>query len=194
MRPVCHRGRRDISMKILFYILCASLWVLKGNAADFDNCLLEKYKNYTQAQEEWQRNITALIVKHDPSFEGVATLYMQDQLVKIEKNLRAVEILLLSNSGKIDGQRKLNQWLDLKAQDEQAFAKKDGKYAELLLRANKSKQRAPHPDGDRLRAAMRTKIAPLPQFRNLFSTFTGEIKGLESRPCVNPDEGKTPIK
>lgn len=172
-------------MKTLFYILCASLWALKLNAASPDNCLLEKYKKYAQTQEKWQQDMTSLILKHAPALEAVANLYMQDQQVRIKKNLRAVELLLLSHSNKIDGQRKLNQWLNLTAADEQIFAAEDTRYAELLLSVSKSNLRKAHSDADQLRAVVRLKVAKSPAFTELFSHFRQDVDEIEKKICAN---------
>ena len=154
-----------------------------SNASDLNNCMLEKYKIYTKAKEQWQIESTEIIKRHSPSLSEVAELYMRDQLVLIEKNYIAVKFLLSSEPSMVSSKKKLNQWLSLSRDEEQALAKKSEQFGGLHNIEHASQKRAPHPGGDKLRLIMRAKIMTLPEFQRLLTNFNSKIKEANNRKC-----------
>lgn len=169
-------------MKNLYLVLLCSL-VFSTSIAEPSNCFLEKYHAYSDSKKQWQQDITNLIERNHVELAEVARLYRNDQLVFIEQNLLAVELLLATKPEKINTQKPLNLWLALDADDEGFLASRNEKFRALLTVKNKNKKRAPHPDGDKLRSVMRTEIMQSIEFQNLLSEFNKKTKEIDNRIC-----------
>jgi len=163
-----------------------------SNAAELDNCLVEKYSLYTKAKEKWQIESTDLIVRHSPHLKDVAELYKNEQLIRIKKNQLAVDILIGSNSEFIDVNKNLRKWLSLSSEAELSLANKSLRYKELLKSVKSSGTRAPHPDGDKLRRVVRSKIMGLPKFQLLLKNFNIEVEKVNHLQCVSNNAKMTP--
>ena len=170
-------------MKTLFLILPISLFASVSIAAEVNGCHLAKYAEYGKTQQQWQQDSTNLIQRHKPELGEVANIYMHDQLVLIEKNVLAVELLLSSTPEKLKTHEKMNRWLGLDREDEKALARQSKRFDELLIRASAARERAPHPDGDKLRSSMRTEIMLMPEFQDLLANFNKKVQEVGSTTC-----------
>ena len=146
-------------------------------------CAFGNYKNYSTAQEQWQRGLTDLIVKTNGNLKDVASMYLADQLNYIEMNLIAIEFTLRHNPSKIRTDAPINQWLDLDSDNKLAIAKISNRYAELLNLANAAKRRPSHPDGEALRMLMRNRIVKTTEYQNLLSEFNRVVANMNSNAC-----------
>lgn len=155
---------------------------------ELSDCLLSKYREYANAQKRWQIESTDLIKQYYPGLSEIADIYMQDQVLHIEKNLLAVVILLKTNQDKLNSDANLNQWLNLTKEDEQKLARESTKYNELLIISSDAMKRPPHADVDNLRSAMREEIMKLPEYQQLLSAFSKHINKLDARVCDTSKE------
>ena len=147
------------------------------------NCLLSKYEGYAKAQINWQKDLTELIKLNHTELEEVADLYLNDQLLLIQKNMMAVTILLNLSPEKLESTKPVNQWLKLEKSDDHELAKKSVSYNQILQKNKASKNRAPHTDGDKLRKIMRTEIVSSKGFTVLYSKFTDKVNAINNIVC-----------
>src|SRR5690606_15927720 len=137
-------------MKKLFLLLGILLATATNLAAEpLPECLADKYSRYSEAQESWQHSVTQLAIELAPRYEGVAQMYLADQLLRIEQARLAVHFLAHQRPKRLRTDLSLNNWLSLNDVDEQQIAAASQRYTELLERSTASHNRAPHPDGDR---------------------------------------------
>ena len=110
-------------------------------------------------------------------------MYRDDQLVRIEKNQLAVNILIASNSKLVDVNKNLRKWLSLSGEAELSLANKNLRYKYLLKSVKSSRTRTPHPDGDELRGIIRSKIMGLPEFQILLKNLNIETEKADQLQC-----------
>jgi hypothetical protein len=167
--------------KISLIPLLTLCWFTTTIAAE--NCFTQKYAQYSDAKVRWQKASTALVIERKPELASVANLYMQDQLTLIAKRRLAVELVAKLSPGRLDTAFHLDSWLYLNDKVEQALARRDARYAELLRKEAEAKARPPHPDGNALRAAMRKEIMVLPEFKALLDKLKTETDDANSIVC-----------
>jgi hypothetical protein len=150
------------------------------------DCALKQYEHYAAARERWQRSLTRLIVTTHPMYAEVAGQYMEEQLARIEMRRIAVRFVAERTPEALDTAAPLNQWIALDPSTEQRIAAGSERYAELLRRQERAGRRPPHPDGDALRAAMRDRIMPTPEYAALLARLTAAVEQAQRMPCA-PD-------
>jgi len=146
-------------------------------------CLSDKYGQYAAVQEQWQHDLTNLVLSAYPEYAEVANLFMTDQLRMIEMSRIELEFLALYEPEKLNCDAPLNQWLALNASSKEEIAKADNQFADLLQLAKQARERPPHPDGDALRKVMREKLINIPQFKALIEEFNASVARVESIAC-----------
>ena len=166
----------------LLFFFTALTASFNANALDIQ-CAIDKYKNYTSAQEKWQWALTGLTVKTNKNLKDIANLYLSDQLNYIEMNRIAVEFMLHRNPNKLRLNTTINQWLTINSDDKSAIAKSSHRYAELLNLANATKQRLSHPDGEVIRTHMRDHITKMTEYQNLLAQFNAAVTKINSKAC-----------
>ncbi|MEH6451556.1 MAG: hypothetical protein V7782_00810 [Psychromonas sp.] len=149
-----------------------------------DTCLLSKYEKYSFAKIKWQNDLTALITTIDPKMQDVANLSRDDQLAYILKNSLAVELLLKDSPSKVYTNEKVNRWLQLDNDEQENLANKNSTYNKLYNDVLTNKRREKHPDGDKLRELMKTKIMPTSEFKKLLSDFTSSVERINNIVCT----------
>jgi hypothetical protein len=164
---------------LLFILLATSTSI----AGDDSNCMLRKYRMYSQANVSMENELTQLIVQVAPRYSDVVNLYMNDQLRMVEESLLAVEYLATQEPTKLRKDKPLNYWLNLNEQDRQQIASQSKRYAELLRLREVARNRPPHPDGDGLRNLMRTEIVKRPEYVKLMEEFSRAVNEAESIKC-----------
>ncbi|TCK08672.1 hypothetical protein [Marinobacterium mangrovicola] len=136
-------------MKILLVLIGVALMPIFAEASEpASDCLIGKYRQYSDARSVWQQDLTALIVSSAPEYKFVAERYLTDQLRSIERSQLEVEYLLGHSPGQLRTQRPVNSWLDLNRADREIIAADDQRYAELLKLSDAARERAPHPDAE----------------------------------------------
>ena len=111
--------------------------------ADDQSCLLLKYQRYAEAQTSWQTSLTKLIKNTDPKLSDVAELYLNDQLILIQKNLIAVTLLLAESSDKLKIDKKVSRWLSLDNSDNITLASQNNEFKYILNKHKANKNRKP---------------------------------------------------
>lgn len=167
-------------LQLLLLLLVGT--VAQAQNATVSDCIISKYNTYADAQEQWQTGLTELIAGVMPHYTDVARLYMTDQLNGIERRRLAVEYLVNNQPDKLRMTMPPNNWLNLGVRDEERIDDFNRRYGELLRLAKEAKKRAPHPDGDGLRTAIKDRIMKLPKYQELFDAFlqsTQAIKGIQ---------------
>lgn len=162
---------RHLLLVIIFLFPLAS-------QADRRSCTAAKYENYAQAKSDYQKKLTKLIISKHPEFESITTTYMNDQLLRIEKNLISFNYLLENTPTSLDTTKNINRWVRTTDTEEQKIAATNQRYAVILNEITLSEKRPYNPAGDDLRKAMRTEIMLLDEFKNIagqLSTLTSEL-------------------
>lgn len=151
--------------------------------AGMDSCLTTKYEDYSQAKNNYQVTLTKFIVSKYPKFESIAQMYMNDQLIRIEKNLISFKYLRKNAPDALQIGEKINRWVSITPDQENEIASTDHRYAAILEAMNASKQRPQNKLGDDLRKVMRNEIMPSPEFVKITSEFSSIMKELNETPC-----------
>lgn len=148
-----------------------------------EKCLLSKYEKYIDAKVKWQKDLTYLITLHNTELKEVANLYLNDQLLLIQKSKMAVTILLNLSPDKLESSKPVSRWLKLDESVENEIANKSAEYNQILEKYNASKSRDPHKNGDKLREIMRSEIVPSKGFKVLYSNFSDKVRVINSTVC-----------
>lgn len=148
-----------------------------------EKCLLSKYEKYAAAQINWQKDLTELITLNNTALKEVANLYLNDQLLLIQKSVMAVTMLLDLSPEKLESAKAVNQWLKLEESDDNELAKQSAAYNQVLEKYKANKNRAPHKNGDKLREIMRTEIVPSKDFKVLYSNFSDKVRVINNTVC-----------
>ena len=148
-----------------------------------ESCLLSKYERYAAAQKSWQKDLTELIILNNTELKEVADLYLNDQLLLIQKSVMAVAMLLDLSPEKLKSDQKVNRWLQLEGSDDNELAKQSVAYNQVLEKSKANKNRKPHKNGDKLREIVRTKIVPSKDFKVLYSNFSDKVRAINNTVC-----------
>jgi len=148
-----------------------------------EKCLLSKYEKYAAAQTNWQKDLTELITLNNTELKEVADLYLNDQLLLIQKSVMAVTMLLALSPEKVESAKPINRWLRLEESDDNELAKHSAAYHQLLKKYKANKNREPHKNGDKLRAIMRTEIVPSKDFKVLYAKFSDKVRAINNTVC-----------
>lgn len=151
-------------------------------ALDHD-CVSAKYRRYVAAQEHLQRGVTDLLIQANPKLREVAELYFEDARKKFQRNQIAVDYLLEMAPTKIHSDAQIHAWLDLTIDDTRQISQARPRYAELSRAVENIDTRIPHPDGEKLRALMREKIAGMQEYKDLVADFRKMQDATNSHPC-----------
>lgn len=171
-------------MRVLSGFICIFLSAFTAVAsAETHECLIGKYAQYAQAQEQWQKGMTQLIIEKEPKYIEVAQRYLEDQLRYIELSQQAVTFLAGQAADQLRAHLSMNRWLSLSIKDRQVIAKANERYAALLQEAELARKRPSHPDGDALREMMRSEIMPSDAYKTLFKQFRDAVKAAEAVAC-----------
>jgi hypothetical protein len=146
-------------------------------------CVVDKYGQYAATQEQWQRDLTKLVLSVRPEYSEVANLYLVDQLHRIELWRIAVEFMAWHAPEKLNLDSPLNQWISLDSLSEEEIAKADKRYSDLLRLTKHAHERPSHPDGDALRKVMREEVIHMPTYKALAERFTASVAKIEGIAC-----------
>jgi hypothetical protein len=170
-------------MKKIVIIVCLVMSANTTLAADKTKCNIDKFAAYSKARETWQKDVTDLAIQAAPEAENTANVYMNNQLMLIKSRALAVKLLLENSPEKVSVKERLRRWIILRPNDKKALEKLSPEYATLQKNIAKARLRKAMPDGDKLRDAMRTKVAPSPQFREIFKAFNDKINEINRIRC-----------
>jgi hypothetical protein len=170
-------------MRNILYFFSLSLLFPHITSADTNSCLSTKYENYSQAKTSYQEKLTKLVISKHPEFASIATTLMNDQLIRIEKNLISFKYLQKNDPKSLHTNRKIGRWVSTTDDKEQEIAANNHRYAEILNEIDASKQRPQNPLGDDLRKLMRNEIMLSSEFANITSEFSITVKELNEMPC-----------
>jgi|GEM_PF-1717524 len=167
------------------YLFCALMLSLSSSAysSSEQQCLLDKYRQYSEVRSQWQYDSTVFIVERAPQFQLVAELYRDHQLTLIQKSQQAVTLLLNGDSAVLAPEQNVQRWLSLTDEDELALVASSEAYKALFEQAAAQRARASHPDGDSLRLFLRTEVMPKPEFLALMKGFRSEIDRVNGIDC-----------
>lgn len=146
-------------------------------------CDIDKYERYASAQEAWQQDLARLIVTERPEFRAVSRVLLHDQLRKIEMAKIAVREQLVKSPTRVATNMPLNQWLSLSREDRSQLAPDNRRYAALMADDDAARYRKPHPDGDRLRAFMRSTLMVSPAYLTLQKQLMQSVEAAEAIRC-----------
>lgn len=169
-------------MRNLITILCL-VFPLSVLAME-ENCLLSKYKRYAAVQKIWQKDLTKLIILNNTELKEVADLYLNDQLLLIQKSEMAVSMLLDLSTKKLKLDKTVNRWLQLEGFDDHELAKQSAAYKQIIEKIKANKKRKPHKNGAKLREIMRTKIVPSNDFKVLYSNYSDKVRAINNTKCL----------
>ena len=147
------------------------------------DCLNNKHQAYAQAQKDWQQQLTQLIVKESPANQDEAQLLRDEQLVAINKNALAVQLLLAKQAYRVKIDKPVNRWLDLSAIDRANLAKASQDYQQLVVKQDELNKDKANFDFTELRAAMKDKVMPSASYRTLHRNFRAELKKINQIQC-----------
>ncbi len=154
-----------------------------AHATERMTCEVARFGGYADAQARWQRDLTELITSRHPDLAEVASLYRDDQLVRIELRRRVVKRLGEEGPQALDAQRPLRRWGLLDAAGEDRLAERDPGVARLLEQRRAARERPPHPDGDQLRRIMREELMHQPAYLELLERLTTTLAEAEAVTC-----------
>lgn len=166
---------RSLLVFLIFFPLLAR--------ADLSTCLVKKYESYSKAKSDYQEKLTDLIVSKYPEFESVANTYMNDQLIRIEKNLISFKYIQKNNPSQLNTTEKINRWVRTTNAQEQEIAENNQWYGEILLKIERSRNRPSLENGDNLRKAMREDIMLLPAFSKITEELLHVTNMLNEEQC-----------
>ena len=168
----------------MYYPLSVLLLIFPLSVLAIDeSCLLSKYEKYVLVQQNWQKDLTELATSNNPELKEVADLYLNNQLILIEKSLIAVTLLLDQSPEKLKTDQKVNRWVQLDTFEENELAKKNIAYDRISKASKVNRNREPHIYGDNLRDVMRTQVMPSKSYKLLYSSFSGQIDVINSIKC-----------
>ncbi len=170
-------------MKPIAVLIALVVFSTTATASDVTQCNIDKFSSYSKAKEAFQRSITDLAINAVPEAKDTAIAYLNDQIMLINRQKLAVELLLTHNPAKVQVSERLRRWLALRPKDDKALSKLSPKYAALMERIAKSREVQNLPNADKLHEAMRTKIAPSPQFRKLYEALNKKNRQLNRIHC-----------
>lgn len=150
-----------------------------------NDCLINKYQAYTQAQKKWQQQLTQLIVKQSPANQDEAYLLRDEQLVAINKNALAVQLLLVKQADRVKVDKPVNRWLDLTHSERASLAKANQDYQKLTLRQAELNKAKAGFDFTKLRAALKDKVMSSTSYRTLYGNFRAEVDKVNQIQCLN---------
>jgi hypothetical protein len=169
---------------VLLVILALWFPALDGaHAAGHMACELARFDRYAAAQERWQRDLAELIGTRYPELAEVAVLYRDDQLVRIALRRLIVRHLAEGRPQPLDPRQPLGRWALLEPAGESRLAESDPEVAELLASRRAARERAPHPDGDRLRRILREELAQAPAFLAIRDELLSALAEAEEDTC-----------
>ncbi len=170
-------------MRPIALLIALVIFTSTATAGDVEQCNIEKYSAYSKAKETFQKNMTDLAINAVPEAKSTAVIYLKNQIMLINRQKLAVELLLTHNPAKVEVSERLRRWLIPHPQDDETLSKLSPEYAALVDRIAKSRQIKDLPNADKLREAMRTKVAPSPQFRKLYEAFNKKVRNLNRIHC-----------
>lgn len=169
-------------MRILISMILAvlSFSVLSNESS----CLLHKYEQYVRLQTDWQNDLSDLILKQYPQYQEVVQLYLDDQLILIEKRKLIVGWLLASRSNVIKTYQSVNRWSHLSDADKKHLADESDEYRRLLVRSITNKNRRPHKDNHALRQLLTKDIFPSRAYQVMYAEFSNATRKVNNRVCI----------
>ena len=165
------------------FLLISILVISYSSYAESNACLRTKYVKYAEAKTEYQRSLTELISRNHPELSDVATIYMHDQLLRIDRTLLTFNYLVQDKPDLINTSKTIDMWINLNKDIESEIAAIDKSYSNLLQEIELSCSRAVHPDGDLLRKVMRENIMLLPEFLTITEQLTNATEKLDATMC-----------
>ena len=154
-----------------------------SQAATDPECITDKYRRYAEAQEDWQRSLTELMIDRAPEYAGVARQFMEDQLTAIERNLLTVEWLASNAPSELRTEGALNTWIRIGPETTERIERSSDRYRELARLQERVRTRPADPDGEQLRALMREEITLLPQYETLLDSLMQSVEEATAIEC-----------
>ena len=164
-------------------LLISILVISYSSHAESNACLRTKYVKYAEAKSEYQRSLTELISRNYPELADVATMYMHDQLLRINRALLISNYLVKDKPDLINTSKKIDMWINVNNDIGSEIAAIDKSYSNLLQEIESSRSRAVHPDGDLLRKVMRENVMLLPEFLTITEQQTNATEKLDATTC-----------
>lgn len=168
-------------MRILL-VTCALLFPMMASA-DVNKCLTKKYESYSRAKIVYQKQLTKLILTRNPKFESIATIYMNDQLLLIDKNIMAFNHLLRNTPSVLNTTHAINRWIITTPEIDRKIANSNHRYNEILNKIKASKLRPTDPMAGELREIVRNELMLLPEFINLSRALSNSTKDINEISC-----------
>ena len=91
-----------------------------------------------------------------------------------------VAFLAKEDPGKLRTHMPLNNWLNITEADRRRIKATNERYATLLELSRAARERPPHPDGDALRAFMKSNIMPSEAYKSLLQEFLESVKATDA--------------
>jgi len=170
-------------MKQIAIIISLIIYSTTAFAGDITQCNIDKYSTYSKAKEDWQHNLTKLVIAAVPEAKDTATFYMNTQILEIKQRMLAVKLLLTNDPKKIQVNERLRRWTVLEPQDDEILSKLSPQYASITQRLTKARERSELPDSDKLQEVIQTKIIPSPQFRKMYDELNQKINQINRIRC-----------
>ena len=153
------------------------------NAEDL-SCQAIKFEDYSQVKIAYQIKLTQLIESRHPELGPIARIYMNDQLMLIEKKRIEFRVLKANNPLLLNTNKRLNEWVNPSDDKQREIAASHPLYAELVDKIEVIKQRPIDPDGDKLRQVMRENIMSTEAFLNITRELTQKTETLNKTKCL----------
>ncbi len=151
--------------------------------ADMNACLSEKYEDYTQARKAYQIELANYIIAKYPEYEPTSKMYMNDQLLRIDKRLLSFRYLLKNDPETLLTDKTISQWVSTTEDQEASISSVDARYSQILDEISESKNRPSDPLGDDLRNIMRSEIMQSSEFLKIMTIFSNKAKEINEIQC-----------
>lgn len=180
-RILCGRYVLRGTMQKLLFTLLATLSI--NTFASSQSCI-KKYAAYTEVQEAWQNESTALVVNVLPQHSELANYYRGVQLAAINRRNLAVQLALQHFPNNVNTDSKLNQWIDYSPELEATLSKKSSSFKLAVQKYQKIKNKPQSENGDQFRKAFREIVTQSKEFQDLLSAFNSKVKELNTVKCT----------
>lgn len=149
-----------------------------------NECLIDKYEQYSIEQTHFQKTMAKSILKEKPEFKEITELLLNDQLIAINKNKLALKISLENYPDKVFSDNEMHTWMRIDKEFEDKLASIDSDYKALSDKFNIIKDRPAHKDTYSLQKEMRKLFKESDEFKNVLIDFAAKVKAINNITCT----------